>query len=231
LGHCTWTSLPDYQTYHIPNDGFFHNDGWAAIKHKEKKHNGKTTKLTSGGKRADNFNIAKNANIKYIMNYERLIPHMLTVWNEFFNLPDGYPNNLNFLYKVTLTVPKKYRGILISNPMYYWDEDVGSNRYNGYGNWSTTYDADGQGNHFTILGGVYLPGEHCYLIINTTHGAFGHWALLPQRKINPESGQIISDDSGLVDLKHYDVSTQSVRWGEPEWTDEGWDNDKSPTRY
>ena len=147
------------------------------------------------------------------------------------NIEEDTVNKYDYLDRVfkCQIAPTLEQPVYIANPMYYWDEDV--DKYNGYGNWSTTYDADGQGNHFTILGGVYLPGEHCYLIINKTHGAFGHWALLPQRKINPESGQIISDDSGLVDLKHYDVSTQSVRWGESEWTDEGWDNDKSPTRY
>jgi len=198
LGHCTWTSLPDYQTYHIPKHGFFHNDGWAAIKHKEKRHNGQTTKLTSGGIMGDNFNIAKNTNIKYIMNYERLIPHMLTVWNEFFNLPDGYPNNLNFLYKVTLTVPKKYRGILISNPMYYWDEGVGSNRYNGYGyspNFNSRGVTDthskhartGSGNYakYGYVRGIYVHGEQVWFGGRTNTGKDGapdgetHWFVAP----------------------------------------------------
>ena len=124
-GHATYAYDADKETYHIPTKGWFSNHGYHEIVYKETYHNRKTQAFSDGAI------IRKNKNIKYIFDFDMLRPHMLTVWNESYDLPDGHFKNLDFLFKITLTVPKTVDGIMISNPMYLWDS--GYNRRNGYG--------------------------------------------------------------------------------------------------
>jgi len=131
-GHATWTDDAYKQTYHIPDYGYFNDGGYHNIDYEETYHNRKTFKDLDG------FKLYKNRNVKYIMNYKMLFTHFQTVWDEFYDTPDGHSKNLTFLYKVTLKLnDPKHQGIMISNPMYKWAE--GYNRYNGYGI-STIFD-------------------------------------------------------------------------------------------
>ena len=115
--------------------------------------------------------------------------------------------------------------VLINNPLYYWSEQY--NRYNGYGNFTNTFEKNGK---YTYVGGVYMPGEKCYLIINKTHGAAYHWAVIPQ----VHSDMSTNHQSGAVQLEDYNVTTQSENWSDSEWADEGWGgppNGKYPSSY
>ena len=87
--------------------------------------------------------------------------------------------------------------VYVANPMYFWESGL-SNYYNGYGNYANTYFRNG--NNYTYVGGVYLPGEKCYLIINKTQDAERHWAVIPQ----------VHEDGSVVDLKHYDQPTYTT---------------------
>ena len=106
--------------------------------------------------------------------------------------------------------------VYIANPLYYWSEDL--NRYNGYGEYSNTSK---QGlKKYTYLGGVYLPGEKCYLIVNKARPQ-NHWAVVPK----------LHEDGSEVNLKEYDVSTKSPKWSDEEWAEEGWQSGAMPDKY
>ena len=106
--------------------------------------------------------------------------------------------------------------VYIANPLYYWSE--GLNRYNGYGEYSNTLK---QGlKKDTYLGGVYLPGEKCYLIVNKARPQ-NHWAVVPK----------LHTDGTAVDLYEYDVSTKSPYWDDEEWAEQGWQSNSMPDKY
>ena len=106
--------------------------------------------------------------------------------------------------------------VYIANPLYFWSEDL--NRYNGYGEWTNTYSQNGSNR--TYVGGVYLPGEKCYLIVNTARPQ-NHWAVVPRLHANGEE----------VNLQHYNYSTKSPNWSTTEWEDEGWKSNNTPDRF
>jgi hypothetical protein len=111
--------------------------------------------------------------------------------------------------------------VYVANPCYKWDDK--SYHYNGYGNWSNTYYQNGE--NYTYVGGVYMPSEPVYLIINAAVDATMHWALIPQ--FHWRSGE-------PVDLSHYDVDNRSPYWQENEgkWREEGWEEKTGmPSKY
>ena len=106
--------------------------------------------------------------------------------------------------------------VYIANPLYYWSEDL--NRYNGYGEYSNTSK---QGlKKYTYVGGVYLPGEKCYLIVNKARPQ-NHWAVVPK----------LHENGNPVNLHEYDVSTKSPYWGDEEWAEEGWQSGAMPDKF
>ena len=98
--------------------------------------------------------------------------------------------------------------------MYYWSDE--NNRYNGYGNFRCTWGRNG--GKTTYVGGVYWPGEKCYLVINS--GAPSKWwGVFPT---NPGSKTKLSD----INYEAFDP-----RWSEYEWSDEGPSGGGTPDQY
>ena len=123
IGMTTWAKDLEKQTWHMPTSGNLKDGGWSLVYYKDIINN--TTQTF-----ADGAKVLKNEKFKYILNFEMLKPHFLTVWDKSEDLPRPF-KNLDFLYEVTLRVSAPYRGIIISNPMYAWLN--GWNRLNGYG--------------------------------------------------------------------------------------------------
>ena len=118
--------------------------------------------------------------------------------------------NFSRLFKFQYPYDQNYP-IYIANPLYYWGQE--SNRYNGYGYYWNCYSRNG--NNHVYVGGVYWPGEWCYLIINKKHGAKHHWAVVPSN----------------ASLSRYNHSTHDPDWDTSEWSDEGWGGGGKPEVY
>jgi hypothetical protein len=128
-----------------------------------------------------------------------------------------------FSFEIACEVP-----VIINNPLYYWDEK--RNRYNGYGNYYNMLSQNGK--YFTYVGGLYMPGEKCYLIINNTFGGAYHWAVVPQT--HSQMSRNAYRNGSAVNLKHYDHTTHNPNWGDDEWEEQGWGappNGKYPAAY
>jgi len=131
-------------------------------------------------------------------------------------LIDNFSNLKGYMYKILKLKTTDYEyfdrlftfevfsdnPIYVANPLYYWDDQV--NRYNGYGSGPNTYFHNEKD---TYQGGVYWPGEKCYLIVNSGDPA-RWWAVIPA---NPNS---------TTTLDMMDCSVKDPNWGEEEWEDE-----------
>ena len=191
FGPATWLSNVEKQTYHVPATAYLHNEGWREVNYVKTYHNG------SHFVDSDGFQFPKNGYYTNIMNYMELKDHFLTVWDESFDLPDGHFKNLDFLYKVTLTVPKDYGyAIYVHNPVYLWD--VGDNRRNGYG-YSPNFNTKNNGGKtdpsygktkittwkYGTVSGFYKHGEQVWFGGKLNTGKNGeangetHWFVAP----------------------------------------------------
>ena len=136
------------------------------------------------------------------------------------NRGDTSQNWFSRLFSFTI---RHEQPVFIANPMYYWDNGW---QHNGYGDWETMYNKNG--GKYTYVGGVYYPGEKCYLIINSTADAARHWAVVPQvhGPKHPEAGNPIN-------LSDYNWSSLSEYYSKNsgKWKNQGWQAGKMPEVY
>tara|TARA_X000001388_G_C2232993_1_gene124009 strand:+ start:1030 stop:4713 length:3684 start_codon:yes stop_codon:yes gene_type:complete len=114
-----------------------------------------------------------------------------------------------FSFKIVSDLP-----IFIPNPLYYWSDE--NNRYNGYGNFRCTWGRNG--GKTTYVGGVYWPGEKCYLVINS--GAPSKWW-----------GVFPTNSASRTKLSDVNYEAFDPRWSEYEWSDEGPSGGGTPDQY